>query len=138
MTQAQTSNRLPLAFERKVDEAPGTVTFRFYGPFTARTVFECQSPDAVSQLFDLQLMLPNGEPPTVNIFDLTEVPYMDSTGLGMVIRHYVRCQDKGVRFLASGVSPRVLELFQLTNVDTVIPMIAAVDEASHDMRDQVP
>ena len=60
-------------------------------------------------MFDLQLMLPLDWPPTVYVFDLTEVPYMDSTGLGMVVRHYVRCQDKGVRFIAAGVSPRVLE-----------------------------
>ncbi len=130
MTQAEISNRLPLTFEREVDEAPGTVVFHFSGPFTARTVFECQSPDAVSKMFDLQLMLPTGETPTLNIFDLTDVPYMDSTGLGMVVRHYVRCQDKGVRFIAAGVSPRVLELFQLTNVDTVIPMTATYDRHS--------
>jgi anti-anti-sigma factor len=74
--------------------------------------------------------LPSGELPTVNIFNLTEVPYMDSSGLGMVIRHYVRCQDKGVRFVAAGVNPRVLELFKLTNVDSVIPMIDIVEEAS--------
>jgi anti-anti-sigma factor len=130
MSQAEMSNRLPLTFEREVGEAQGTVVFRFSGPFTARTVFECQSPEAVSKLFDLQLMLPTGEPPTVNIFDLTDVPYMDSSGLGMVVRHYVRCQDKGVRFMATGVSPRVLELFKLTNVDAVIPMTAADEEAS--------
>ena len=130
MTQAEISNRLPLTFEREVDEGPGTVVFRFSGPFTARTVFECQSPDAVSKMFDLQLMLPSGEPPTVNIFDLTDVPYMDSSGLGMVVRHYVRCQDKGVRFMAAGVNPRVLELFRLTNVDAVIPMTAIVEEAN--------
>ena len=81
MTQAEISNRLPLTFEREVSEAPGTVVFRFSGPFTARTVFgQCQSPEAVSKLFDLQLMLPTGEPPTMNIFDLTDVPYMDSLG----------------------------------------------------------
>src|ERR1700733_15548790 len=112
MTQVQTSNRLPLTFERKEGEVPGTVSFHFSGPFTARTVFECQSSDTVSKLFDLQLMLPNGEPPAVNIFDLSDVPYMDSTGLGLAIRHYVRCQDKGVRFIAAGVSSRVLELFK--------------------------
>ena len=130
MTQAQIPNRLPLTFEREESEAPGTVIFHFSGPFTARTVFECQSPDAVSKMFDLQLMLPSGEPPAVNIFDLTDVPYMDSSGLGMVVRHYVRCQDKGVRFVAAGVNPRVLELFKLTNLDTVIPLIDTVAEAS--------
>jgi anti-anti-sigma factor len=130
MTQAQISNRLPLTYERKEGEAAGSVVFYFSGPFTARAVFECQSPDAVSKMFDLQLMLPTGEAPTTNIFDLTEVPYMDSSGLGMVIRHYVRCQDKGVRFMVAGASPRVLELFKLTNVDTVIPMFTTVEEAS--------
>ena len=130
MTEAQISNRLPLSFEREDGEAPGTVVFRFSGPFTARTVFECQSPDAVSKMFDLQLMLPSGEPPAVNIFDLTDVPYMDSSGLGMVVRHYVRCQDKGVRFVAAGVNPRVLELFKLTNVDAVIPITTTVEEAN--------
>jgi anti-anti-sigma factor len=129
-TQAQISDRLPLTVEREVGEALGTVIFHFSGPFTARAVFECQSSEAVSKMFDLQLMLPTGEPPKVNIFDLTDVPYMDSTGLGMVIRHYVRCQDKGVRFMAAGVNPRVLELFTLTNVDAVIPMIATVEEAN--------
>ena len=128
MTQAQISNRLPLTFEREEGEDPGTVIFHFSGPFTARTIFESQSPDAVNKLFDLQLMLPSGELPTVNIFDLTDVPYMDSSGLGMVIRHYVRCQDKGVRFIATGVSPRVLKLFKLTNVDAVNPMAATVEE----------
>jgi hypothetical protein len=39
MTQAQISNRLPLTFEREEGEEPGTVIFRFSGPFTARTVF---------------------------------------------------------------------------------------------------
>jgi anti-anti-sigma factor len=130
MTQAPISNRLPLTFERKESEVPGTVIFHFSGPFTAHAVFECQSSDAVSKMFDLQLMLPTGEAPAVNIFDLTDVPYMDSSGLGMVIRHYVRCQDKGVRFIAAGVGPRVLELFRLTNVDAVIPMITTVEEAS--------
>ena len=130
MTQGESSNRLPLSFEREVDEAPGTVVFRFSGPFTARTVFECQSPEAVSKMFDLQLMLNSGEAPTLNVFDLSDVPYMDSSGLGMVIRHYVRCQDNGVRFIASGVNARVLELFKLTNVDTVIPLITTVEEAS--------
>jgi hypothetical protein len=35
-----------------------------------------------------------------------------------------------VRFIAAGVNPRVLELFKLTNVDTVIPTIAIVEDAN--------
>jgi anti-anti-sigma factor len=127
--QPQVSTRLQLALVREPGKAPGTVVFRCTGPFTARTVFAHQSPDTVNSIFDLHSMLPSGEIPALNIFDLTAVPYMDSAGLGMLIRHYVRCQDKGVRFLAAGVSPRVLELFKLTKVDAVLPMVATVAEA---------
>ena len=127
--QAQVSSRPALAFERAEGKAPGTVIFRFSGPFTSRTVFAAQSPDAVSTMFDLQSMLPNGAPPSLVIFDLTDVPYMDSAGLGMVVRHYARCHDKGVRFVAAGAAPRVVELFAMTKVDTIIPMRATVEEA---------
>jgi anti-anti-sigma factor len=129
MTQPQVSTRIPMTVERRAGKAPGTVICHFSGPFTARSVFESQSPDSVSNMLDLQSMSPADEPLAVNIFDLTNVPYMDSAGLGMVIRHYVRCQDKRVRFIAAGMSPRVLELFNLTKVDTVLPMAATVEEA---------
>jgi anti-anti-sigma factor len=126
------ANRLALACERKAGKDPATVIFHFSGPFTSRAMFAAQSPDAVNSLFDLQSMLPGGELPAVNIFDLTSVPYMDSAGLGMVVRHYARCQEKGVRFIAAGMSPRVLELFKLTKVDTILPMVATVEEADAD------
>jgi anti-anti-sigma factor len=127
--QAQVSDRAHLNCQRLAGKAPGTVIFHFTGPFTARTLFASQSPDAVSAIFDLQSMLPTGELPTVNIFDLTDVPYMDSWGLGMVVRHFARCKDKGVQFIAAGVGPRVLELFRLTKVDSIIPMAATLVEA---------
>ena len=129
MTEAQISNRLSLTLERKQGKAPGTVIFHFSGPFTARSAFASQSPDAVNNLLDLQSMLPTGQLPVLNIFNLTAVPYMDSAGLGMVVKHYTRCQDKGVRFIAAGATPRVLELFKLTKVDTIIPMIPTLEEA---------
>jgi anti-anti-sigma factor len=57
---------------------------------------------------------------------------MDSAGIGMIVSHYVRCQDKGIRMIAAGVSPRVLQLFKITKVDTFIPMTATVEEADVD------
>jgi anti-anti-sigma factor len=50
-------------------------------------------------------------------------------GLGMIVSQYVRCQRKGIRLIAAGMSPRVLELFKMTKVDTIIPMIATIEEA---------
>jgi anti-anti-sigma factor len=72
---------------------------------------------------------PGETPPLVNILDLTDVPYMDSAGLGIVVGHYVSCQRKGIRLIAAGGSPRVRELLKMTKVDTTIPMTATVAEA---------
>jgi anti-sigma B factor antagonist len=107
----------PLTIERIDGKAPGTVIFRLNGPLTLRN------------MFDFQSMLRSGDPPAVTIIDLNEVPYMDSTGMGMIVNHFVRCQGKGAKLIVAGVSPRVLELFKLTKVDTVIPITATAEEA---------
>jgi anti-anti-sigma factor len=91
-------------------------------------MFGSLTPIALGNMLEFQ-STPSEEQPALNILDLTDVPYMDSTGLGRIVRHYVSCKGKGVRLIAAGVSPRVLELFKLTKVDAVIPMAATVEEA---------
>ncbi|HXC96846.1 MAG TPA: hypothetical protein VNU92_14185 [Edaphobacter sp.] len=39
---------------------------------------------------------PVEEQTTLNIVDLTGVPYMDSMGLGRIVTHLVHCQGKGI------------------------------------------
>jgi ABC-type transporter Mla MlaB component len=107
-TQIWKSARLTI--ERGQSETLGTI-FRFYGPFTGRDMY-----NSLSQ-------------PTEHLFDLTEVPYMDSTGLGMLASHYVRCQSKGIRLSITGVNPRVHELFRLTGMSTVLPIAATSHES---------
>jgi anti-sigma B factor antagonist len=70
-----------------------------------------------------------GEKHTLHILDLTEVPYIDSAGLGMIVTHHVRCQAKGVRLVAVGVGSRVLQLLEMTKTDKLFPRAATVDEA---------
>jgi anti-anti-sigma factor len=123
--QAQVWKASAFTIDREAGKVPGTVIFRFSGPFTARNMFASLTPDAVRNLFESEL---NGER-ALQIFDLTSVPYMDSIGLGMLVSQYVRCQGKGVRMVAAGVNPRVLELLKLTKLDTFIPMAATVEEA---------
>ena len=128
MTQAQIWKNSPFNIERKDGKAPGTVIFRLCGPFTARDMYGSLTPIDLQNMLDFQ-STPSKELPALNILDLTEVPYMDSTGLGMIVRHYVRCQGKGVRMVAAGASERVLELFKLTKMDGVISTSSTVDDA---------
>jgi len=127
-SQAQIWKATPFTIERKEGKAPGTVIFRLHGPFTARDMFGTLTPIALHQLLSFQ-SAPSDELPALNILDLSDVPYTDSTGLGRIIGHYVHCRGKGIRMIAAGASPRVLELFKLTKVDSIIPMAATVEEA---------
>jgi anti-anti-sigma factor len=107
----------PLSIERRRGKASDTVVFQFAGPVTLRN------------LFGMQEQLRATEPPNTTIFDLSGVPYMDSAGMGAVINHYVHCQNRGVLLVVAGVNSRVMELFKLTKVDTVIPLVESLEKA---------
>jgi anti-anti-sigma factor len=124
MTQAQIWKNSPFSIERTEGKAPGTVIFRLCGPFSARDMYGSLTPIDLQDMLNFQSA---PEPPVLNILDLTKVPYIDSTGLGMIVRHYVRCQGKGVRMIAAGANARVLELFKLTKMEGVIPTSSTVD-----------
>jgi anti-anti-sigma factor len=128
MTQPEISQNTPFSIERKNGIAASTVIFRLSGPFTARSMYGSMTPIALRDMLNFESM-PDEKPPLLNIIDLTSVPYMDSSGLGMIVTHYVHCQGKGIKLLLAGLTPRVLELFKMTKVDETLPMIATVEEA---------
>lgn len=127
----QTWNSGPFSIERGHGNAPGTVILRFHGPFTVRDAYTSLPPLALSQMLDLE-PAPGEEPPVKNILDLTHCPYIDSSGVGVIVTHNVRCQKKGVRLIAAGMSPRVREVFHITRIDTVLSIASTVDEAEMD------
>jgi len=107
----------PLTLERQEGKLPGTRILILNGPLTLRNMFE------------LQAELRADPQPALSVLDLSGVPYMDSAGMGLIINHFVHCQNAGVKMVAAGVSPRVLELFRMTKVDAVIPQAASVEAA---------
>jgi anti-sigma B factor antagonist len=107
----------PLAIERKQGETPDVLIFRLTGPVTLRNLFEFQD------------QLRSGDLPRASILDLSAVPYMDSAGMGAILNYYVHCQKSGVKLIVAGVNGRVMELFKLVRVDTLISIAASADEA---------
>lgn len=107
----------PLSIERKDGKNTGTQIFRIIGPLT------------LHNLFTFQEELRAGELPKLSILDFDGVPYMDSAGMGAVVNYYTHCGNRGSRVVVTGVSSRVLELFKLTRVHSVIPMAATVEQA---------
>jgi anti-sigma B factor antagonist len=110
----------PLIFEQREGKSPGTRVFRLSGPLTLKNLFAFQ--DAL-----------RGEPqPRTTVIDLSGVPYMDSAGMGALINYYVHCQKEGAALVVAGVSSRVMELFKMTRVDSIIPLRASLAESEFD------
>jgi ABC-type transporter Mla MlaB component len=131
MAIAQVWKSSKFTIDRGQGRTPGTVIFRLSGPFTARDMYASLSPDVLRRTFEAE---GESDPQALpvspqHILDLTEVPYMDSAGLGLIVSHYVRCQGRGVRLVIAGMSPRVLQLFEMTKVDKFFPKVATVEEA---------
>jgi anti-anti-sigma factor len=118
-TEAQVWKSHNFSITALAGDEPGTVIFRLDGPFTARDMYSSLSPDQVRQIFET---LPANKQPSARIFDLSGVPYMDSVGLGMLVRLYVSSRNKGIRMSICGSNPRVSELFKLTKMDSVLPI----------------
>jgi len=105
----------PLTFDRVDNKTSGTSIFRLVGPLTIRNLFEIQTALRADPL------------PKVLAVDLTQVPYMDSAGMGVIVNSYVHCLNHGAEFMAVGVCERVKALFELTRVDKLIPMRESAD-----------
>lgn len=118
----------PFRVERTQGKIPGTVILSIHGSITERDVYENMEPLEFRRILAPEAA-PGEEPTLKQILDLTDCPSMDSRGLGMVATHLVRCKTKNVKLIAVGLSPRVQQVFKITNMDRVIPTAATVDEA---------
>jgi anti-anti-sigma factor len=97
----------------------GTMILKLAGPLTLSTMFSFQDQFRAMK-------------PKVLILDLSEMPYMDSAGLGLVMNYYVSADSRGRTILLASVNERVQALLQMTKVDSVLksfPTVAAAESS---------
>jgi anti-sigma B factor antagonist len=63
------------------------------------------------------------------ILDFTEVPYIDSSGLGSLVSAYISRQKMGRRVALTGVNERVFRLFEVTRTDSLFLIFDTVNHA---------
>lgn len=63
------------------------------------------------------------------IVDLTEVSFIDSTGLGVLVTALKHTREAGGTLDCVVATPRVLKVLALTGLDVVIPLHSTLDEA---------
>ena len=86
------------------------------GPLTLQTLFEFQT--AARQDHSKPI-----------IVDISQVPYMDSAGLGCVISILASCQRTKRGFAVIGLTERIRTLFEVTGVNGLIPCFDTLDAA---------
>ncbi|MGH9530561.1 MAG: STAS domain-containing protein [Terriglobales bacterium] len=86
------------------------------GPMTAHTVSSFQN--AVRNEFA-----------PIMILDLTEVPFIDSAGLGSLVSAYISCHKAGRQVVLTGTNSRILRLFEITRVESLFLMFPTLDNA---------
>ena len=58
------------------------------------------------------------------ILDLSEMKFMDSTGIGVLIGRYKKMKDKGVSIFISNPSYHAEKIFKLTGLYKIMPKIS--------------
>ena len=100
-------------------------------PFNSRGgggVLVLKGPLVTENLADFQNAIRRENVPTV-ILDLTEVPYIDSAGLGSLVTAYVTRHKSGQRTVLTGVNPRIVHLLEITKMAHLFPIFPSLADA---------
>jgi len=67
------------------------------------------------------------------VFDLTGVPFIDSAGIGTVVRSLTKLKKLGGTLRLAGVGGMVAGVLKLTRIDRNIEIFPTADEAAKDL-----
>ena len=63
------------------------------------------------------------------VLDLTEVPFLSSAGLSILVDHHSRCERNGMMLCVVATQRATLRAIQITALDRIIPLFGSVEEA---------
>jgi anti-sigma B factor antagonist len=113
-------NPQPMTEELEIDRVEGS-------PF--QEVLCLRGPLTATNAPVLQNALRREEPASTLILDLSNVPYVDSAGLGLLVSAFISRQKAGRRMVLSGLNPRVQKLFEITRVHDLFLIFSSPEEA---------
>jgi anti-sigma B factor antagonist len=111
----------PLTVTAAAGRGAGVTILMLKGPLTLQNTFDFQ--DDLAQ-----------HKPAVLILDLTESPYMDSAGLGLLMNCYVSAEKNGRTLLLAGANERIHALLQMTKVHLILKNYPTAADAEASIR----
>jgi len=97
-------------------------------PVLRQAVLCLRGPMTTQTISSFQNAIRNEGAPVV-ILDLTQVPYLDSAGLGSLVTAHITSHKAGRQVVLAGVNSRILRLFEITRVHSLFLMFPTLDEA---------
>ena len=71
----------------------------------------------------------SGSSPRAVVFNFSELGYMNSSGIGLLVTLLIRAQRQKQRLLAYGLSAHYRQIFELTRLNEAIGIYASESEA---------
>lgn len=105
-----------MRFVQRPGARDGVEILSLSGPFTLGNMFDVQR--ALQQVNARYL-----------IFDIAEVPYMDSAALGLLVNCYVSAQKNGRKIAVAGATTRIMTLLEMTRLDKLLPLYPTTEAA---------
>lgn len=81
---------------------------------------------ATSPALDAAIATAVGEETKQIVVDLSDVTFMDSSGLGVIVRGLKRSREAGIELDLVITNDRVLKVFSITGLDQVIEIHSAI------------
>jgi anti-sigma B factor antagonist len=69
------------------------------------------------------------QPVSSVVLDLTNVPFLSSAGLSILVDHHGRCARAGITLSVVAAQRATLRAIQITALDRIIPLHGTVEEA---------
>jgi anti-sigma B factor antagonist len=103
-------------------------------PYEECRVLRLMGPILMSNLFQLQATL-RADTSSLLVLDLTQVPYVDSAGIGALVGAYVT-HDEGRRLALVGVTQRVRNTMQVAHVEQFFQFYETAKAAQDEFGDR--
>ena len=92
-------------------------------------ILKLSGPLTIATLFEFQNLVRTNTSPSL-ILDFTNVPYLDSAGVGALVGAYVRHQKEGHSITLAGVNDRVRGTLKVTQVDSFFKYVDSVPQVA--------
>jgi anti-sigma B factor antagonist len=92
-------------------------------------ILQLNGPITIATLFDFRDAVRAEKTAKTLILDFTEVPYVDSAGVGAIVNAHVSCVNSGRRILLVAVQDRIRTLMKVTKVEQILSIFPTLQEA---------